>query len=137
MALRTNLFPYPSAEIATNNFTTPYGGSSATVSSAEAYVGTQSYRFSVSSGGSPIYANYGAAAAGGPNAFAFACTAGETYTLSGYMKSVGGNPDMRAEILWFTDTAWLSTSSGTASTLFGSWKRYSVTATAPAGATKY
>ena len=124
---RTNLITNPSFEVNTTGWSAN-SASAAVRSTAQAYVGSASLL-----GTSNGVVNFGPWSNPQP-----AVIAGNTYTGSGYVRDINTGIGYRALIQWLNSSdAIISTSFGvTATPTNTGWTRFSVTATAPAGAVK-
>ena len=128
VTVRTNLITNPSFETNTTGWN-PAGAVSGSLTrvTTDAYVGTASAQMAWTGAGLGYIEQSNTASA--------AASAGATYTGSIYVKqTVGSARSINLNFNWWNSSnAYISTTSGTASTtVIGSWVRYSITATAPA-----
>ena len=128
VTVRTNLITNPSFETNTTGWN-PAGAVSGSLTrvTTDAYVGTASAQMAWTGAGLGYIEQSNTASA--------AASAGATYTGSIYVKqTVGSARSISLNFNWWNSSnAYISTTSGTASTtVIGSWVRYSITATAPA-----
>lgn len=137
--IRTNLFPYPSAETTVGWISNTAGGVNVT-SVNTAYAGTKGVRVHRDSGSGPISAYFGSTTSGSlPNADSFPVTPGDTFVFSAWVLAGPGQAALtvQALLVWQTDTAFASFTTGVGvANNAATWVRISVTGVAPAGATK-
>lgn len=120
---RTNLITNPSFETDTSGWS-PSMLASISRSTAQAYTGTASLALSAVEGGT-LYAMHSGVTV----------SAGLDYTASAYVKSSVAR-SAHAVIKWYNGTTYLSETTGTTvATSTSAWARFSVTGTAPSGAT--
>jgi hypothetical protein len=133
---RLNLMPVPSSETGSSLWITT--SSTNAFSTDTAYAGTQSVKVTKTGGTGAIAGGYGSSpATGTPNAEILSITTGLSYTFSYYVATGAASVTSRARIHWYSNSAFISTSEGTSTALTaGPWERRSVTATAPANATR-
>lgn len=129
LTTRTNLFPYPSAEVAGISWTIVQGSPTMGTSTAQAKYGTTSYSITVGSSTSEVRALAGTSG--------IPVTVGTQYTFSLYARGATTGRAITAKITWYNAAGTLlSTSAGSAvgmSTANYDVRPY-VTATAPANA---
>lgn len=134
MALRTNLMLDPGNEAASTLWV---GSATVTASHSTTFKqsGTQSLKLLKGGSGSMV-ANFGADAASVPNAYAIPVTVGDVMTFSAYLRHDNQVATSFVSLLWMSDTAFISSTASTSVNTTTAFARYSVTGTAPAGATK-
>lgn len=133
---KTNIAGNPSVEVNTLDWGVEAGHTGAR-STTFASVGTASYR--AVSGGGNLQAMVGTTVSGGANVGTMSVTAGKQYTASVDIRPAAASPARQVNVLirWFNSGGVQSTIGGSLSTEnVGAWKRVSLTATAPSGATK-
>lgn len=128
---RTNLVTNPSFETATTGWTATGAGTTTSRTAGGVF------------GGYEMRVTNSAGVAGGiqsSNGYRVRVEAGETYTISAYLKKISG-PDtvsIDLDVFWYdanTGGTVITSSDGPNTTLTGAWQRVNRTVTAPAGST--
>lgn len=136
VASRINLVTNPSFETDVTGWT----NYDSTTLTRESTVGghSGSYAMKVLRGTTRMTVTHGTTTTGASNGFSMPVTAGQTVTVSMYVRQGVGSLSVFPMIFWQnTNGAFMSSASGTTVTVDGTWQRISMTATAPTNAKQF